>query len=371
MGSKIKNIGWSIGYYCNAKCKHCYSWISRQNRSYLTKEETDVIIERMAEQKVKTLNLGGNEPIFTHGSNISTTMLPYIIKKVTDRGIKIGITTNGITAVYLYKHYKDVLRMVNDWDVSLDSPFREEHNNNRGIKIYDIAIKALRLLVKEHIPTAIVYCLMNWNCDYPHLSALLKLAKREKAEIRINTLRPIVAAHLSLFPSIEQFYQSFIYLLKNTSSVILSEPLIAALCGIKIRGSPCGIYSMRILSKRSDGSVPVSPCVYLNQLAVGNILKEEIAALSNYKPFKVMRKRYEKLPTFCRNCEYKETCRGGCAARAVLVKGSLNEPDPYCFKLLKEKRIINTLQALSEVIIEKTETRVHKNYLCTWAGRPL
>jgi len=145
MRAKVKNIGWSVGYYCNARCRHCYSWISRQNCSYLTKDEIDRIIERLVEQKVETLNLGGNEPIFTHGSDISRTMLPYIIKKVTDEGIKIGITTNGITALYLYKHYKDVLRLVNDWDVSLDSPFKKEHDSSRGIKIYETAIKVLKI----------------------------------------------------------------------------------------------------------------------------------------------------------------------------------------------------------------------------------
>jgi len=212
---------------------------------------------------------------------------------------------------------------------------------------------------------------MNWNCDYSHLSALLRLAKKIGTEIRINTLRPTTPSHLSFFPSITQFYESFIYLLKNTSSTIIREPLIAALYKVKIEGSPCGIYSMRILSKRNDGCVPVSPCVYLNQFATGNILKEKIATLSNHKPFKEMRKRYEKLPTFCKNCEYKETCRGGCAARALLVKRSLNKPDPYCFKLLKEKRIIAALQNLPELVVEKGEQRVHQNYLCTWAGKPL
>lgn len=363
-------MGWSIGYYCNAKCKHCYSKPSRQNNLFLTKNEIDTVIDKLAKFNIETLNLGGNEPIFTNGKNITKTMLPYIIKKITDIGIKIGITTNGITASYLYKHHRNIFRLVNDWDVSFDSPFKNEHDKNRSIKIYDLAIKTLEIFTKENIPKAIVYCLMNWNCDLPHLSALLKLAKRRKAEIRINSLRPVLSEHIHLFPTPLQFYESFNYLIKNTSSIIVSEPLIAALCGIKVKGCPCGTFSMRIISKTKDGRVPVTPCVYLNSFAVGNILKEKIETICNSKLFKEIKNRNEKLPVFCRevNCEYSEVCRGGCAARAFLVSGDLNKPDPYCPKVLKQKGI--DILDFPKIQVEKSGTRVHENYLCTWAGKP-
>lgn len=56
--NKIKNIGWSLGSYCNARCKHCYSWRQRQSKLNLTKEEIDVVISKLKELEIETLNLG-------------------------------------------------------------------------------------------------------------------------------------------------------------------------------------------------------------------------------------------------------------------------------------------------------------------------
>lgn len=123
--AKIKNIGWSIGNYCNAKCNHCYSWKTRKKSSdILTEDEVSVIISKLIDWGVETVNFGGNEPIFTNGKDVEQTMLPDIVRRLTRADITCGITTNGYTALYLYEHHRDVFLMVNDWDLSLDSPYR-------------------------------------------------------------------------------------------------------------------------------------------------------------------------------------------------------------------------------------------------------
>ena len=128
----IKNIGWSIGNYCNAKCKHCYSWKMRAGaKDILSKKEIDLIIDKLINYNIETINFGGNEPIFTNGSDVSKTMLPYIIEKFYNANIKAGVTTNGYTAQHLYHNYFKQFLMVNDWDFSLDSPYKEKHNANR------------------------------------------------------------------------------------------------------------------------------------------------------------------------------------------------------------------------------------------------
>lgn len=66
----IKNIGWTLGNDCSCKCKHCYSFSVRQKGKNLTKEIVDKVIEQIEKLNVETVNLGGNEPIFTNGLNV-------------------------------------------------------------------------------------------------------------------------------------------------------------------------------------------------------------------------------------------------------------------------------------------------------------
>lgn len=66
----IKNIGWTLGIDCPCKCKHCYSFSVRQKGKNLTKEIVDKVIEQIEKLNVETVNLGGNEPIFTNGLDV-------------------------------------------------------------------------------------------------------------------------------------------------------------------------------------------------------------------------------------------------------------------------------------------------------------
>jgi len=74
----IKNIGWTLGNDCPCKCKHCYSFTVRKKGQNLTKEIVNKVIEQIEKLNVETVNLGGNEPIFTNGLDVIKSMLPYI-----------------------------------------------------------------------------------------------------------------------------------------------------------------------------------------------------------------------------------------------------------------------------------------------------
>src|SRR3989338_9149271 len=72
----IRNVGWTIGNYCNARCKHCYSWKVRRGKDDLHNGEVDRVVQQLVNLGVETLNLGGNEPIFTNGPNLEDSVLP-------------------------------------------------------------------------------------------------------------------------------------------------------------------------------------------------------------------------------------------------------------------------------------------------------
>ena len=367
----IKNIGWTVGNFCDARCKHCYSWKVRKGKDDLEKGDIDQIVAQLAKLGAETVNLGGNEPIYTNGPDLEESTLPYLVKKIHEAGIIVGITTYGITATQFHRLDPEAFTLVNDWDISLDSPHKEEHDQNRGEGIYQHALDALVLCQEKGITHSIVMCGMNWNTSEKHLEGLLALAQKYDAEIRINPLKPTDLHHQKLFQTPEQFYDSFHFLINRTEPAVLGEPLLAALCRHENRGCPCGTTSMRIHSKTLEGRVPVSPCVYLHALKVGDLLQDDIFDIVNSDSFQAMRLRTRDIPSACHNlqCEYLTSCRGGCAARALLVNGVLDSPDPYCIKQIEHQGI--TLPIFPQKIPHHNGLRVHENYLCTYIREPI
>lgn len=367
----IKNIGWTLGNDCPCKCKHCYSFSVREKGKNLTKEIVDKVIKQIEKLNVETVNIGGNEPIFTNGLNVQKSMLPYILKELNKRNIKVGITTAGISLIALKNAYPECLELLNDVDISLDSPYEKEHNENRGGDVYKYAIQALEICKEKEIEAGIIMCAMKWNFTKDRIDELIKIAKKYDANIRFNILKPIQKQHFELVPTKEQVLENYQYLFTVCDTVELSEPTLSGLIkNEKVRGCACGTYSMRINSITPEGKIPVSPCVYMHDYRVGDLLTDDIFDIINSKEFKAFQTRKENYKNIegCKDCEKAEICRGGCFAMAYTYKKcetgkkDLYAKDPFCFKEITYNKDISYKK--------ETKQLVHENYLCTWIGKP-
>lgn len=367
----IKNIGWTLGNACPCRCKHCYSFSIRKKGQDLNEDIVDKVIEQIEKLNVETVNLGGNEPIFTNGLDVKKSLLPYILKKLNKKKIKVGITTAGISLIILKKEYPECLKLLNDVDISFDSPYEEEHNKNRGASVYKYAIEALEICRENNIESGIIMCAMNWNFTKDRIDELLKIARYYNSNIRFNILKPIQKEHFKLLPTKEQVLENYKYLFKQCDTVELSEPTLSGITkNTKVNGCACGEYSMRINSITPDGKIPISPCVYMHDYRVGDLLKDNILDIVNseeFKVFKIRKENYEKIEG-CKDCDKSEICRGGCFAMAYTYekcatgKKELYARDPFCFK---EEEIDESID------YKKGEKQlVHENYLCTWIGKP-
>lgn len=209
--SKVKNVGWTLGNDCPCDCKHCYSFSVREKGKNLTKEMVDRVIAQLEKLEVETVNIGGNEPIFTNGLDVKKSMLPYILEELTKRNIKVGITTAGISLISLKRDFPETLQFLNDVDISLDSPYENEHNSNRGGNIYYYALQAMEICKENSIEAGIIMCAMNWNFTLDRIKGLLELAKKYDANIRFNILKPMNTKQYNLVPSKEQLQVIIIY----------------------------------------------------------------------------------------------------------------------------------------------------------------
>jgi radical SAM protein with 4Fe4S-binding SPASM domain len=351
---------------------------ARRKGKDLEKWMVNRIVRELSRLGVKTVNLGGIEPLFTNGMDPKATLLPYIIERLVENGIVVGLTTSGITLVHLERDHNDAFRMLNDIDISLDSPFAEEHNRNRGASLYSMAIRSLEICRRYEIDHTLIMCAMSWNFSPVHIDSVVEIARRYDAHIRINPLKAVQRHHMESVLDADAFYNGFARLMAQCSQVDLGEPLLASACGINGRGCPCGRSSFRIHSITPDGTVPVSPCVYLHDYKVGNLLTDDIWNIVNSPQFRSFRRRNanpHEIPG-CAGCEFLESCRGGCAARSYLHHlhearaRTLYVKDPYC---LRDHR-----QKVGEVFpgfpqkpdIPQDKILVHRDYLCTWIGKP-
>ncbi|MCP2258150.1 radical SAM additional 4Fe4S-binding SPASM domain-containing protein [Streptoalloteichus tenebrarius] len=370
----IRNIGWTLGNDCPYRCTHCYSMSAREKGMNFSPEIIERIVDQLAANGVETVNLGGNEPLFTNGANPRDTLLPQIIDRLVDSGIIVGLTTSGITGLHLERDHNAQWRRLNDLDVSLDSPFEDEHNANRGAKIYKQAIRTLELARDYGIDHTIIMCGMNWNFTQRHIEKLLELAIRYDAHIRINPIKPVEPAHMDSLLTAEQYYEGFSLLLQHCDPVDLGEPPIAAVTDYQgAKGCPCGRTSFRIHSITPDGRIPVSPCVYLHDYKFGDLRKDDLYDIVRSPQFRSFRRRnaHPEVLDGCAGCDLLQLCRGGCAGRAYLHHAhetgqrSLFVRDPYCPKDVQPK------QPFPQRPTVPTDKRlVHMDYLCTWIGKP-
>jgi radical SAM protein with 4Fe4S-binding SPASM domain len=366
----FENVGWTVGNYCNAMCGHCYSWeVRKDSRAFLTKLDVDRVVEQLKRLGIKTVNLGGNEPIYTGGPDIKSTLLPYIIRALTDAKVPVGITTNGTSFVYLERHHREELMMLNDIDFSLDSPFEEEHDLNRRAKLFRLTLGAVQRSLEMGMDCSIITCGMRRNFDREHLSAFLALTKLLGSEFRVNALRPVDSALLPEMPTPEEFYEGFSFLLKNTRCVTLGESCLTSFTQAGSEGCPCGTSSFRINGKSEDGTISINPCVYSHQYRTGDLLRHDIFDIVASPAFSAFASRRKEIPKPCREsgCRFLERCRGGCASRSLFVYGGLDYKDPYCPQDYFDKYGRPDVPELKSIGCENG-IRVHDNYLCTWIG---
>ncbi|HET7487029.1 MAG TPA: radical SAM protein [Acidimicrobiales bacterium] len=371
----IRNIGWTLGNDCPYRCTHCYSMNARVKGANMTVAMVDRVVDQLAINGVETVNLGGNEPLFTNGPNPKRTLLPYIIERLTDAGIVVGLTTSGVTILRLYRDHRPAFDLLNDVDVSFDSPDEEEHNRNRGARIFHEAVEALEICRRHDKPHTVIMCGMGWNFTIPNIEALVALARRHGANIRINPVKPVQPQHMDSALPPGQYYAGFSRLLELCRPIDLGEPPLAAATDFQgARRCPCGRTSFRIHSITPEGEIFVSPCVYLHDYkAPLDLLVHPLADIIASPQFRVFRQRNANPDHVagCDGCPKLAQCGGGCAGRSYLY--ALHESgvrtfrarDPYC-----PIREAPDLPFPQRPALESETRLVHMDYLCTWIGKP-
>lgn len=296
------SLGLGLTNECNLQCAFCYRDPRRADR--LSLEQVRAVLECLP---VSSVNLGTGE----NGMHPDyQTILAYL----RTRSVKLTMTSNGHSVAIL----EDAdLRAFHDIEFSLDYATQAEQDAQRGRGNWELIHRQAERCVRLGVPVTIIAVMMKSN--YLRLADIAQVARRFGAPLRVNVYQAVRSDLYAL--TYEEYWQGFRRLFEATDVIAIGEPLVRAMAGLPPLQGGCGVSTVRVTPRATT-----QPCVYWP--GEGEPLCDLILAgpeIVNSPPFEQAR----TLPEACQCCEFRDTCRGGCAGRRSL-EAALSQPDSYC-----------------------------------------
>jgi radical SAM protein with 4Fe4S-binding SPASM domain len=237
-----------------------------------------------------------------------------ILGYLRTKPVKLTITSNGHSVSVLED---DELRAFHDIEFSLDYPTQAEQDAQRGQGNWELIHQQANRCVRLGIRVTVIAVMMKSN--YLRLADVARVAKQFAAPLRVNVYQAVRSDIYAL--TYEEYWEGFRALFAQTDVIAIGEPLVRAMAAMAPREGGCGISTVRVTPRATT-----QPCVYWP--GSGEPLSDLISAggdILNSIPFEQAR----TLPQACEDCEFRDSCHGGCAGRRRL-QGALLEPDTYC-----------------------------------------
>lgn len=313
------SLGLGLTNECNLACAFCYRDPVRMDR--LSLDQVKAVMESLP---VRSVNLGT-------GENGMHPEFKAILDYLRTKAIKLTITSNGHSVAVLEDNE---LRAFHDVEFSLDYATEADQDAQRGPGNWALIHEQAQRCVRLSIPVTIIAVMMKSN--YLRLPDVARVAKQFDAPLRVNVYQAVRSDIYAL--SYEEYWEGFRHLFYETDVIAIGEPLVRAMAGLPPLPGGCGVSTVRVTPRATT-----QPCVYwpgtgepLNGLITSGV------NILNSTPFEQAR----TLPQACAECEFRESCHGGCAGRRRL-QGALLEPDFYCPIIRGERRRLAIRMAAS------------------------
>ncbi len=154
MINKIEQLIIIVTGNCNSRCIHCSYWKNNENIN-LDKFIIFKTILSLKRRGLKSVMISGGEP-FLHPN------IKEIIKFIHNKKLKIKFATNGII---LDKMELELLKLIDDFSISLDSANKETYLKIRGVDKFNDVLRNIELLkkIKKRIKLSFLIQKKNYN----------------------------------------------------------------------------------------------------------------------------------------------------------------------------------------------------------------
>lgn len=359
-------VVWNITRTCNLKCIHCYADSHAEKYpGELTWEQCCTVIDDLADYRVSALLLSGGEPL-VH------PLLPNILERATDRGLKVTLSTNGtrITPEYAALFKKLGVAYVG---ISLDG-IGEVHDRFRGVKgAFDLAVRGFKLCEEVGQKTGLRLTLTRHNVQC--MSDILDFIERENIRrvcfyhlvptgrgVDVQTLHPDEARR-ALDMLIERV-QKWKGQGEDRELLTVTQPAdgIYLLLKQMREGNPLAAETLRLLEWNGGGANSsgrgianidtqgnVHPDQFWQSVTLGNVKKQKFSDIWEAKAGEAVEilpelrasddpnERQKTLSGRCARCCHFKLCGGGFRTRAAFSNGHWCGSDPGCY--LSEEEI--------------------------------
>jgi len=295
-------LGLGLTNECNLTCAFCYRDPTRADR--LSLDQVKAVMECLP---VRSVNLGT-------GENGLHPDFKAILSYLQTKPVKLTITSNGHSVAVLEDNE---LRAFHDIEFSLDYPTQAEQDAQRGHGNWALIHQQAERCRKLDIPVTIIAVMMKSN--YLRLADVARVAKQFDAPLRVNVYQAVRSDVYAL--SYEEYWDGFRRLFEDTDVIAIGEPLVRAMAGLPPLRGGCGVSTVRVTPRATT-----QPCVYWP--GSGEPLSDLISAGAGILS-SISFEQARTLPQTCNQCEFRESCHGGCSGRRRL-QGALLQPDCYC-----------------------------------------
>lgn len=316
-------VQWLVTFGCNLSCPFCEASAGKPAPDELTTEEGLALIDDLADMGVHRLIFSGGEPL-------SRRDILILMRHAHDRGLRIGLVTNGYFTGELWPDVKNLRIFL--YFTSLDGPSRY-HNRIRGNpQAWSRAMDGLSRAAENRIPVRMINTVIT-RSNIGLLDSIHALAASTGAtHWRLTPLVRIGRA--SEKPddliSCDELGMLISFIRNSTHSRLRidlgeSHTILGRLNGV-IPGKPffCGAGLTRC-AVMPDGTVLGCHQVYDNAFSEGNIRSRPFSQIWKHA---FTRFRSPVTDHQCLECIHLNACQGGCWAQRM-TEGS-------CLKTMME-----------------------------------
>ena len=336
-----------ITTHSNLRCSYCSHFSSDGDVDKdLSLDEWRKFFNECSSIGIMNICLCGGEPLYR-------TDIRQIIESIVENKMRFSVLSNGtLIDDDLAKFLKNT-RRCNSVQVSIDGSDADSHDKFRGKGSFKKALNGLEILLRNKLPVTTRVTLNKYNYRrFPETAKMLLedlklpgistnsvsyfgLCRENNDSVAMNA--PEFSEAMIIIQELQKKYPNRINAQAGPQACMrMWRQIEKAVNGDEtaIQETRCGFLGScgciwNKMSVRADGIM--IPCSQLSQMEMGRINRDGLRDVWLNSPvLNEMRKRTAiKLSEFdsCRDCEYREFCRGGCPATAYTIFGSTSVPN--------------------------------------------